>query len=521
VDISTFAERIRDQRFDGYTDTGLADEIVKFQGGDGIGSISGAVDALKAVASALSDTDLTLRRELGKLGVDWQSTAGGKAGEVFTEKAGFSQDANDKVNHAAEMIFAQGEAFNRTLYKLPDPETVRKGAGGLTLGDSLVSLIGFETDHAAQVAAANDARGQTLEALNSYASDSGDYLSSAQTIGDPQSLQLAGGGGQDPMSLGGSAVDLGGSPETPVGGTGATVAAHTDTPASPPTTPFRAQSHVVAAPHDAPTPPMGLPVQAPPPRQTAPQPGGTAPSSATPPSTVTSPVTGGTGGYPVAGGMGSTTAPPEFVRPGTGVASGSPISDVLGNVSGATSSGAGALSAMPVSRSTGGASGAIGSEQALGQPRLMGSGPQAPTTPVRFSTPIAPVAAGGASAGELGAGATAIGAGGAGAAVSGERERQGRGFGSTAAGSGRPTTRLPIGELPEEEATAARNAGKLGSQQPGQNRGFMEPAAPQHGEGEDDIAHVRRFGVDDKDLFSDQRLVSPDLIRETGAEETD
>jgi hypothetical protein len=221
--------------------------------------------------------------------------------------------------------------------------------------------------------------------------------------------------------------------------------------------------------------------------------------------------------------MGSTTAPPESVRPGTGVAAGSPISDVLGNVPGATSSGAGggSLGSMPVGSTggTGGVGGAGGAEQTLGKPRLMGSGPQAPTTPVQFSSPIAPAAAGGASAGELGAGATAIGAGGAGAAVSGERERQGRGFGSTAAASGRPTTRLPMGELPEEEATLARNAGKLGSQQPAENKGFMEPAAPQHGEGEDDAAHVRRFGVDDKDLFSDQRLVSPDLIRETGTEE--
>src|SRR3954453_891901 len=137
MDVSELAGRIRDQRFDGYTDTGIATEITRFRAGDGIGSIGTAVDALKAEAKALADTDETWRTELGKLGVEWQSEACGQAGQVMTEQAGFSQDANTKVAHSAEMIFAQGEAFNRTLYKLPDAETVRKGAGGFTLGDSL------------------------------------------------------------------------------------------------------------------------------------------------------------------------------------------------------------------------------------------------------------------------------------------------------------------------------------------------------------------------------------------------
>jgi hypothetical protein len=512
VDISSFAERIRDQRFDGFTDTGLADEIVKFQGGDGIGSVSGAVDALKAIAGALAETDTALRSELGKLGVEWQSTAGGKAGEVFTEQAGFSQDAEEKVSHSAEMIFAQGEAFNRTLYKLPDPEAVRAGAGGLTLTDSLASLIGFETDHATKVAAANNARAQALEALNAYATDSGDYLSSSQAITGPQSLKLdSGAGSADPMALGGSAVDFGGDAAN-VGGTGSTgstTAAHADAPLN--TQPIAHPARYVApAPHEAVTPPMGFPAPSTGSRSAPrPQPGATTPSSTyTPPSSGASPATTpiptgrsglapgvvvGAAGQPEASRTGGFGAPQNAFT-----STGSPINDVLGNA--------------PAARPGLGSGATAGAE--LGPPKLVGAGPQAPAPPAEIGGTFPAAARGGPAPGEFGAGATAVGAGGAGGAVSGEKERQGRGFGRDKLNDGRTLNRLPMDELPEEEATAARNAGKL-APPARENPGFLEAAAPQ----QDDANHVRRFGVDDKDLFSDPRPVSPDVLRGTG--ETD
>jgi len=164
VEFSELAAGIQNHRFDGWTNTAIADQITRMINGDGTGSIGTAVDALKAVATALAHTDQTLRAQLLELGVEWQSQAGGAASQVFTEQAGFSQDATTKVAHAAEMVFEQGEAFNRTKYKLPDAETVRKGAGGFTLTDGLLmSLIGFETDHARQVEAANDAKAQAQQ----------------------------------------------------------------------------------------------------------------------------------------------------------------------------------------------------------------------------------------------------------------------------------------------------------------------------------------------------------------------
>ncbi|WP_236005322.1 hypothetical protein [Amycolatopsis pittospori] len=284
MNVSDLAGRLRDLRFDGFTDTGIATEIERFRSGDGTGSIGTAVDALKSVASALADTDKTLRDELGKLGVEWQSEAGGAAGQVFTEQAGFSQDANSKVTHSAEMIFSQGEAFNRTLHKLPDPETVRKGAGGLTLGDVVLSLIGFETDHAKSVSAANNARAQAQEALNDYAKTSGENLLSTDTLADPQTMNLTqnttaagAGGGSGTLDLAGTATDL--TPDGSVRPASAAVESKYVPPVVQPVSNPKAPSH------DAPTPAYGVGMGGGVARKTSssvPHGGATAPAAAAP-----------------------------------------------------------------------------------------------------------------------------------------------------------------------------------------------------------------------------------------------
>lgn len=150
-----------------------------------------------------------------------------------------------------------------------------------------------------------------------------------------------------------------------------------------------------------------------------------------------------------------------------------------------------------------------GGDSALGRGRFVGSAPESAVTSAQSGSPSA-AAKGGASAGELGAGAAALGAGAAGGALSGERERQGRGFGTGGSGKS-PVRPLPVGDLPEEEAIALRKAEQISPEQPREDTKFLAPAATQ-GEGEEDDEHVRRFGVDDKDLFNDRRMVSRDVI---------
>jgi hypothetical protein len=525
VEFSELAAGIQNHRFDGWTNTAIADQITRMINGDGTGSIGTAVDALKAVATALAHTDQTLRAQLLELGVEWQSQAGGAASQVFTEQAGFSQDATTKVAHAAEMVFEQGEAFNRTKYKLPDAETVRKGAGGFTLGDNLLSLIGFETDHAQQVEAANDAKAQAQQALNEYAQQSGTNLLSTQALSDPESLKLAAPGiTPGVLDVAGAAVAV-----TPDGGvkpaSDKVRSVHVDPPVVQPV------SHTVHA--DQPTPVHGFaaqqPVQAAPPAQQAARQTSSAgaaaaqhttPSSSTTPSGTKPPVTqpgpgwvhtpgrgtsGDPGGRftpgPGAGGQGEPFCPPGAPGaqpPGSAPAT-TPIK-ALGGGGGGTSGGA-----TGIDSSTG-----RGPDGLLAKGRTVGAMPQAPLQPGQYtgerSLPIKP----GATPGDIGAGAAAIGAGVAGGALSGDKERERR----EKSGPKGPVRPLPVGELPEEEAVALRKSEQISpKQRPGESK-FLAEAAPQ----EEDAEHVRRYGVDDQDLFADQRMVSPDVLGDHGGD---
>ncbi|MCG3749794.1 PPE domain-containing protein [Amycolatopsis sp. Poz14] len=528
MEISELAGRIRDHRFDGWTDTAIADEIEKFGTGDGIASIATAVEALREIATALASTDHTLRDQLAKLGVEWQSQAGGQAGQVLSDQAGFSQDAMQKVTHTAEMLFAQGEAFNRTKYKLPDPAAVRKGAESLTLVDSVASFLGFETDHAAQVQAADNARGQAVEALNAYAQQSGENLLSTEPLSQPQSLAMVQpGSGPSPVDRAAAAVEV--TPDGQVQPAAASVKSQYVPPPPPPAPP------VV----DPPTPAYGTASQAPAPRpvapvvaasyvppsspppagwETGPAPHGNPPrsvGSTNGPGIPSAPSTsGGSGGTRVPGGPGqSGTFLPTGPR---GTSSGSESGPVSRGTVGSSeslggTSGSGRSSVGGQGGNLGGAAGgsypAGGQEyQALQRGRLVGSVPQAPVPPVAETPGNAPAPrAGGASAGEIGAGAAALGAGVAGGALSGDRERQGRGQDGQPKGPVRP---LPVDELPEEEAVALRKAEQIAPKSGGGDAKYLSEAAPQ----ESDDEHVRRFGVDDKDLFADGRMVTRDVL---------
>ncbi|WP_027928318.1 PPE domain-containing protein [Amycolatopsis benzoatilytica] len=559
MEISELAGRIRDHRFDGWTDTAIADEIEKFGTGDGIASIGTAVEALQQVATALAGTDQTLREQLAKLGVDWQSEAGGQAGQVLSEHAGFSQDAMQKVAHTAEMLFAQGEAFSRTKYKLPDPAAVRKGAESLTLVDSVASFLGFETDHAAAVSAADNARSQAVEALNAYAKQSGENLLSTETLSQPQSLTMVQPGtGPSPVDRAAAAVDV--TPDGEVKPSAASVksqyvapqpVSHLVDPPTPaygtaaqaPAPPVRPAAPVVAASYAPPSPPPGW--------ENAPAQGGVRGPDASPRPVggTTAPVEpgipGGPGGSRMPGGTsvrpgesgtflptgprgsgpgsGPDTGrgwpgPESFGRP-TGDRSGGYPSGTgnsgfseSGNPGGAGNSGSGSGGNAGGTSNLGGQQGGShtgGGDQALQRGRLVGSAPTPPSSPAPDlgGGPAVP-RGGGASAGEMGAGAAALGAGVAGGALAGDRERPGRSQDGQSRGG--PVRPLPVGELPEEEAVALRKAEQVAPKPAAGDAKFLSPAAPQ--EGIEEAEHVRRFGVDDKDLFADGRMVTRDVI---------
>jgi hypothetical protein len=145
-------------------------------------------------------------------------------------------------------------------------------------------------------------------------------------------------------------------------------------------------------------------------------------------------------------------------------------------------------------------------------------GPQAPLPQGEVGRGFTALPKAGVGPGDIGAGAAAVGAGGIGGALSGDNDRQKRRPG-TGSGKG-PVRPLGVGELPEEEAIALRKSEQISPKQQKNDPKFMERAAPQGAaDTEEDDEHIRRFGVDDHDLFADQRMVSPDVIGDDSAGE--
>lgn len=515
-DLPTLVGKLHDQRFDGYDAGLLATEVEKFRAGPGTASMGNAVDALKSVVNSLATTDATLRRQLSDLGVTWQSRAGGQAGAVLTEQAGFAGQAYDNVTKSAQLIFDQGEAFNRTKNKLPEPETLRKGEGGYTFADTMFSLFGFETDHAGEVKAGFEAKAQAVDALNSYAHDTGDYLAASQAVPEPQSLDTA------PLPDSVPLPDTGtGAPGPSIPDSGPTIAASAkDSCATPAAVPAAQQHRAVVQPPAAVAGP-GPATGAAPGDQ-----GATTPSAVVPPKTDAppSPVTGvspggGSGRFPVdedpqkgrvpgrAVPGGGTTGPIgpglETGFPGTGTPG---SSGVLGGVvygpggqPGESESGSRPGTGFAGGRADGGS---------LGKGKMFGAAPLRPSAAPNLG-PGPGLTNAPAGVGGLADSATTIGAGAAGGASSGEQERRPAGFGhGTAAERGKPVRPGEIGDQEEETHRARRAMPATPSRE--RTRAILEPAATQ--DGEEDAEYVRRYGVDDKDLFTDRRDVAPDLI---------
>lgn len=584
TDISALVADIKNHRFNGYSALMIATEIDKVRSGPGPGSINAAVQALRDVATALEDTEQTLNSELGKLGVSWHGGAALDAGATVTEHAEFSAQMSQTLQGSAESLFAQGDAFNRTKGKLPDAELVRKSSGGTTLGDELLSLIGFETDHAQKMADADEAKKHAVQVLNEYAMESGSNLESVEPGADPEMLSYsigqggpsvinAGGGpaGQGPgvggvvpegpagsMPMGFSAgAAVPGAPQPSAAPSGVTPSSMGQPGAPSPYTssPGVPQAGVPAsyAPeqsYDPPTPPTGFTIGAVE-NTSAVQPSGDSGTTSTAGFVPTPAPTPAPGGVPLGGGAGGglsglraggydvgTVRVAGGSVPTTGgqsthggLASGGSTGRTTGRLLGRMQVAAPGTSA-PTGQVPSGGSG-----RPVGRPLMMlrpGGAPDSSSSlapgrssgltkqdsPSRTYDPAGYSARprGGASVADVGAGAAAIGAGGAAGMTSGDSERQGRGVGRSAPSAGSTTRQVAFGSGPDaDEADAAERTERGTSRGSRQAGGLMQRAAPQ--DGEEDGEHVRSWGVDDADLFADQRMVAPESI--DGADDPD
>lgn len=180
-----------DIRFAGYSNAQLANEINLLRGGSGAESFYTAVDALKTIATSLSETDRTLREQLQSIGVEWDSDASKDFSVVAKDQADYGAGADETMSESASAVDAQGQVFSHARDVLPN-STDLQGDTKTNFLDSVVSsVLGHESDHAKQVKKTNESREQSISALDNYNHQTNQNLGQYQSLPVPPNMDLS------------------------------------------------------------------------------------------------------------------------------------------------------------------------------------------------------------------------------------------------------------------------------------------------------------------------------------------
>ncbi len=182
-------EQLPDFRFEGRSNGELSTLIAQFNSGDTARAFGDASNGLRLLAAQLEETDATLRRELGKLGVAWQGAAGDKAGTAFKAEADYGgrMNSDGETNSTATMV--QSESNSSARNNMPPPATLN-GATETSFVDDVGGFFGYETDHAKEVKATNAAREQAIQGLTQYTEASRGALEQFQVPGMPPNFEV-------------------------------------------------------------------------------------------------------------------------------------------------------------------------------------------------------------------------------------------------------------------------------------------------------------------------------------------
>ncbi|MGW4207904.1 hypothetical protein ACWEIJ_07935 [Lentzea sp. NPDC004789] len=183
-------ERIADFNFDGWSNGQLAEEVQKLGNGDLARKFAAASDVLRGLASTLQDVDNELRNQLKALGIDWGGAAGEKGQEKTKVSAQGISDAGEATQGNSDAVARQSESTTAARNSSPESQSLR-GDSEKSWIDKGASLIGIETDHAAEVEATNRARQQAIDSLNGYVSNSQSAIDSFRTPNPPPDIVVA------------------------------------------------------------------------------------------------------------------------------------------------------------------------------------------------------------------------------------------------------------------------------------------------------------------------------------------
>ena len=182
-------QQLPDFRFEGRDNGALAKLVTELNASDSARQFGQASEALRALADQLTETDETLRRELGKLGIAWQGAAGEQAGTAFKAEADYADEMNQSGQRNSDATMMQSESHSNARNSMP-PANKLNGPTDTSMVDTAAGWFGYETDHAAEVKATNAARDQTIQALTQYTNTSRDALNSFQAPGKPPNYEV-------------------------------------------------------------------------------------------------------------------------------------------------------------------------------------------------------------------------------------------------------------------------------------------------------------------------------------------
>ncbi|MGH3435017.1 MAG: hypothetical protein ACRDRN_00955 [Sciscionella sp.] len=463
---------ITDHRFEGWSDTELADAIDQLDSGRGAQAMAPSVEALQSISKSMYHIDTTLHEQLQAIGVSWETKQSSElAKTVVAESKRYAGNTHERLAGTADTVQAQANAYARARNAMPDSATLRSSSRPSYLfgghGTGTMTMHG-EQDAARAAEAQRAARDQALDAWNGYSDHSTSSIHAHQPL--PQSPPVHVGG--PPMVSGTSAAGAGSFPSAgpvvqagppAVAGGGAGIGVVSGAPSSQ--VPGLASGGSAGVGAGPPASQAGAGFS-----------GG--PSAGSP-----------TGGGSGAGFLGAGT-PDHAGRAGApGVTGGRAVAG------GGPGAGAGPIARGPVSGAG-----------PLPATEVSGAGPVAAGAGARGMSAVAMNEAAMGSAVATGSGAAGIG----GAAAEKDRLSAYRGAPGGVVEEdelGRRTT--PFGE-PEGPAAAAKAASRFAAQ-PEEGSSILEPAT---GHKEEDATRVRRYGVDSEDLFHDENLVSRPVLGE-------
>jgi hypothetical protein len=180
---------IGDHRFEGLSEERAIELVRKVTTGRGSGAVVESHQALARAASILLELDGTLRTQLAKLGVEWQSTAGDLAQGLLGVASDYAVSAYEPLYGSALGVETQGESHAHTRNQLPSEDQIR-----VTSSENLLEraggIFGYESDLDAEERAAREAREQVTHRMSVYRDVSREILDAHRPLPPPPEITL-------------------------------------------------------------------------------------------------------------------------------------------------------------------------------------------------------------------------------------------------------------------------------------------------------------------------------------------